>query len=418
MTGDCREESQFFTFAARALGIPVAVDFTPQWPFRSMGHEWNVLFDHNGKAIPYYFRTKPGHEVIYDGYRKAKVFRKMFSDNPMSLPLLKSQGEEIPEVFNDPHIRDVTSEYVKTSKITVNLDNIPKNVKTAYLCIFNNRTWVPIFWSRIADSKAIFEKMGRNVVYLPQFYINNSFVPAGDPFLLKDDGAIEYLIGTEKKQTMALYRKHPFLAEDNLSKTRMNGGKFQGANKPDFSDAETLSTFNGDTQGKYYNLKTTNGKRFRYLRYIGPDNSYCNINELCFFDQQGNEIIGTAIGTPGSYQGGNSTFDKCFDKDILTGFEAPIATGGWVGLKLLSPSKVSKIRFMPRTDGNCIEPGDLYELVYWHKNSWHTLNSKFATNDTIAFHGVPSKGLYLLHNRTKGSAERIFTYEKNKQIWW
>nr|WP_199082198.1 RICIN domain-containing protein [Pedobacter sp. ASV19] len=418
MTGDCREEAQFFTFAARALGIPTAVDYTPQWPFRSMGHEWNVLFDHHGKAIPYYFRTKPGHEVIYDGYRKAKVFRKMFSDNPRSLPFLKSKDEEIPPVFNDPHVRDVTSEYVKTSKLIVNLHKIPENVHFSYLCIFNNRTWVPIFWSKILNSKAVFDNMGRNVVYLPQYYINNSYVPAGPPFLLKDDGSIQYLNGNGKKETIILHRKHPFLAEDNLSKTRMNGGKFQAANKADFSDSVTLTSFKGDTQGKYYDLRISSKKKFRYLRYIGPDNSHCNINELSFFDEKGNELFGTVIGTSGSFQGGKSTLDKCFDKDILTGFDAPISSGAWVGLKLNKPSKLTKVRFMPRTDGNCIEPGDDYELVYWYKNSWKILNSQVATNDSIVLHGIPSKGLYLLHNRTKGSAERIFTYKQHTQLWW
>ena len=418
MTGDCREEAQFFTFAARALGIPAAIDYTPQWPFRSMGHEWNVIFDQNGKAIPYYFRTKPGHSVIYDGSRKAKVFRKIFSENPNSLPLVKTKEDEIPPVFNDTHIRDVTSEYVKTSNLTVSLQTVPENIHYSYLCTFDNKNWVPIFWGKIVKSKVTFNKMGRNVVYLPQYYINNSYVPAGKPFLLKEDGSIQYLDGNGMRETIVVDRKHPFFAEDNLSKTRMNGGKFQGANTPDFSDSVTLCNFKGDTDGKYYSLTISNNKKFRYLRYIGPDNSNCNINEISFFDDKGSELTGSIIGTSGSFQGGKSTREKCFDKDILTGFDAPIPSGAWVGLKLEKPSKVIKIRFMPRTDGNCVEPGDRYELVYWYKNSWKTLGSQIATDDSIAFKGVRSGGLYLLHNKTKGSAERIFTYEKKTQIWW
>jgi len=31
---------------------------------------------------------------------------------------------------------------------------------------------------------------------------------------------------------------------------------------------------------------------------------------------------------------------------------------------------------------------------------------------------VPSEALYLLHNKTKGTDERIFTYEKGEQVWW
>lgn len=37
----------------RSIGIPVMLDFTPQWPFRSMGHYWNVLLDNTGKNLAF-----------------------------------------------------------------------------------------------------------------------------------------------------------------------------------------------------------------------------------------------------------------------------------------------------------------------------------------------------------------------------
>lgn len=107
---------------------------------------------------------------------------------------------------------------------------------------------------------------------------------------------------------------------------------------------------------------------------------------------------------------------KVFDEKILSYFESP-AKGGWVGLALQAPSKVSKIRFMPRTDGNCIEPGDDYELVYWN-NEWISIKHQTATTDSLVFDNVPKEALYLLHNHTKGKQERIFTWEDGKQTWW
>ena len=36
----------------------------------------------------------------------------------------------------------------------------------------------------------------------------------------------------------------------------------------------------------------------------------------------------------------------------------------------------------------------------------------------LEYGNAPARALFRLHNRTKGSEERIFTYEDGKQIWW
>jgi len=171
------------------------------------------------------------------------------------------------------------------------------------------------------------------------------------------------------------------------------------------------------TNASFCNLKIENNRAFKYLRYIGADGKNCNINELMFYDENGKEITGSVIGTEGSCNDNGSTKEKVFDKNILTGFDAPMPNGGWVGLKLQKAARVSKIRFMPRTDGNIIEQGDSYELVYWN-NGWKSLGEKKALADSLVYNNVPSDALFLLHNKTKGADERIFTYEKGKQVWW
>lgn len=82
------------------------------------------------------------------------------------------------------------------------------------------------------------------------------------------------------------------------------------------------------------------------------------------------------------------------------------------------PSQVGKIRFIPRNDGNCIEVGDKYQLMMYDKLQWKVLAVQVATSNVITFSHIPPGGLYLLSNLTKGSEERIFTYENDKQIWW
>ena len=36
----------------------------------------------------------------------------------------------------------------------------------------------------------------------------------------------------------------------------------------------------------------------------------------------------------------------------------------------------------------------------------------------VKYKNVPQSALYHLRNHTKGSDERIFTFENGKQVWW
>lgn len=87
-------------------------------------------------------------------------------------------------------------------------------------------------------------------------------------------------------------------------------------------------------------------------------------------------------------------------------------------MKLKTPKQVSKLRFIPRNDGNCIEVGDKYELVYWTNGTWKVLATLTAKENVLKLKNMPSGGLYVLKNLTKGHEERIFTYEEDKQVWW
>ena len=74
---------------------------------------------------------------------------------------------------------------------------------------------------------------------------------------------------------------------------------------------------------------------------------------------------------------------------------------------------------MGRNDGNCVEVGDKYELVYWNASRWESLGFKTATSDTLIYRNCPGNALLLLHNHTKGKQERIFTInETGDQVFW
>jgi len=66
--------------------------------------------------------------------------------------------------------------------------------------------------------------------------------------------------------------------------SRMIGGVFQGANRPDFSDAVTLGRVSAaPPAGVFTELIVTNPSAFRYVRYLAPDASWGNVAELEFY---------------------------------------------------------------------------------------------------------------------------------------
>jgi len=257
--------------------------------------------------------------------------------------------------------------------------------------------------------------MGRGILYATCFMENGKMVSVGDPFVLQADGKVRDIVQTGKNITLRLKRKYPYMGREDAFNFRMWNGKFQGSNHANFSDAKDLYTYEGMTEACWYQRKVTDEGRYRFLRYMGPKGSYCNINELLFFDKDGQKIRGKIIGTDGVP---GKTKETVFDGDILTGFQGNSPDGHWVGLELPKAMSVGAVRFIPRNDGNCVEKGNIYCLMMYKDGYWKTLAIRRAPSDVIIFPRIPQGELYLLCNLTKGSEERIFTYEKGKQVWW
>lgn len=415
-TGNCRDEASFTVFLSRSLGIPAAIDFTPHWGNRSLSHQWSVLILPNGKSTPFYMGCVPGDTAHYfHSYLKPKIFRHRFQLNRMIANDMKDE-KSVPKLFRAADWIDVTEEYYETTDVTRDVPEKYKERKVAYICVFDNREWVPVHYGKIIDGKVTFPKMGRNVMYVTAFYENGRVVPFGDPFHILQDGTVKNVhADTKHKCTLNLTRKYPFFGAQDFFNFRMMRGQFQGSNTADFSKTTDLLYFNEVTNGGWYEFPVTDTGKYRYLRYKSPNGSYGNINELWFFDEKGDTIKGDIIGTEGVDWGPK---ERVFDNNILTGFQGISPDGHWVGLKLKTPKQVTKLRFIPRNDGNCIEVGDKYELVYWKNGNWKVLATVKAKDNVLKLKNMPSNGLYVLKNLTKGHEERIFTYEDGKQVWW
>lgn len=186
--GRCEDITNMILYVMRAHGIPYAADYTPWWADRDNNHAWEVALDANGR----------GAAQLH--HRAAKVFRKTYAAQPASLAFLKGPDEQAPRWLDSRTFHDVTDQYMRTSDITVRFDAAPPaGSRFAYLCVFNGGEWRPIYWGRIGNRQATFERMGRGIVYLPAYYAESRIIPAAAPLILESSGAVRVLVGDSSR---------------------------------------------------------------------------------------------------------------------------------------------------------------------------------------------------------------------------
>lgn len=417
--GDCREQSHYLVYILRSLGIPAVSEVNLQRPNRTMGHDWNAIIGSKGQTIYYQIDTKPA--TGKPDSPMAKIYRRTFKVDSTSLSFKKYPSEAIPLTFDNPYLKDVTKDYFHTKTISINLFESMKDLpqQHAYLCVWDDAKWLPMAWGDIHNGTATFKDMGLNALYLPVIYKDEkTLIPIGSPFILKDS-IIQYISPQPGQPIEAVIKRKYYWPEKHFMDFRLKGGQFQAANKPDFSDAITLFTVTEKIEPIPYNINITDTKAYKYYRFKGPRLGYGNIAELKFYNKEDHELFGKIIGSEGSYKLLGNTIEKAFDNNILTFYDGASRNTNWLGLELEKPQAIGKIRFIPRNDGNCIEIGDDYELMYWNNKDWQSLGLVIAREDFLVYKNCPQGALFLLHNKTKGKQERIFTIDKNgKQVWW
>jgi len=420
--GSCREMTDLAFYTMRAVGIPVAIDFVPQWPYRSMGHEFNSLLDKEGKMITFMgAEDNPGtpHKPLT---KKGKVYRHMYSINSSSLGVLREEGEIVPSLLRDPRLRDVTEEYVSCFDVDIKLQNLKEKVSNprhAYVAVFDNKSWVPIDWGNVKDDVVTFKKLEGDIVYIAGYY-DNSLIPSSNPFLLTKEGKVEFLNidSVSSNSTMTIDRIFPLTA-DSYDLWNLGGGYFEGANKPDFSDAEKLYKMPVKPNPFWNEIPIDNAKKFRYVRFLRGGN--ITLGELEFYSG-GRKLNGRVFGTkPGWYS--DKTFDKAFDNNVFTSFDASGVESdtSLLGMDLGSANRIEKIRVSPPVSDEIaskIIEGHHYQLLVWKDRRWVTAGKANGRDSKVTFKSVPSNGLYLLKDIDDNAVEgRIFTYH-GKPEWY
>jgi hypothetical protein len=306
-------------FAMRALGIPVSQDYTPLYPYIKAGHSWNAVRDSIGRYISFMgTETIPGNPHQGTTFIQAKVFRKTFKIQDS----IQEDISAIPPMYQNNCFKDVSSEYQGFGDIRVSINSQPPagaSKKYIYLAMLNaDVQWKIIGREKIDGTTVLFSGIGANIVYLPVYYKNDILIPAGNPFRLDTiDKPHFFEIGATQYDTLLLseVKMHNKIAVSTWAK-RMLRGVFEAANKSDFSDAITLHTINELPDGLNYNkIELEKERKFRYIRYLPPDKSYCNVAEIGIYGIDGEKISGVPIGIQ-SLNSEAMNFNYVFDDDL------------------------------------------------------------------------------------------------------
>lgn len=376
---DCLDDCYYNIAMLRAAGIPACIDFVGDWPTRNGRHYWRVLMDEH-----YLFGEHPDMSAP----RAAKVFRWTFSQ---------------------PMVQDVTDKYIDVADVSLKLDKkICRSTDEIYLAVFNTLQWKPIAKSRLINGRARFDKMGKDIVYLPVYLKGEEIIQADYPFLLDAQGCVKKLIPVDSTHSLTLYRKYPITLAKLSWSEKIVGCHIEASNHADFSHADTIHSITAPNAHLTW-TEIRPEKSYRYWRF----SSYrrLNIGEMIFLDENSSVLNGKTI-----FASGNKPEDveKAFDGKILTYTNAQ----EWIGMDFGKPTLVSAIHFITRTDDNGINPGQTYELSYWTQHGEQVIEQKVATADSICFHSVPRGALLWLKNLETGLEERPFIVDENRILYY
>lgn len=427
-------------YMGRSLGLPISIEVLPSWPTSNNGHFWNAIIFPGDSSLSFQgaeSRPNPGSQ---HGSRKklmGKVYRKILIPDENCFALAATEvgvfPKDVPPVVNDLYLRDVTSIYSNVQDIQIT--NLNPSMRVVYLTVFNNNRWNPIAGAVIDENgNATFNNMGVGVTYLPTYYHNHKYSPAGAPVSLGFDGEIHSLKPDhENTQTIKVSRKYPVKMKIlNNFADGLNNATIEGSNTPDFSESTHLLSLHSDSINNQILLATApfdsdqtpytqfwiemqipDPQAFRFFRLKTQKEQIFRLGELEFYDAITNErLTGSPLGT---------TFKPEWAFDGTDGFSIvydEYEPDKWVGLDLGKPRKVGKIRFMPGQDRHSILLGENYQLFYWDEK-WHLFAETKASDSFLTFNNIPQNALLRLHcPNCTFKQERPFTVSDGVIHWW
>ena len=418
----CGERSRFGIMTCRSKGIPVSLDYTPNWADRWDTHYWNHVYVESRRSFDYEpMQTYPGGVHFIDT-SMAKVFRQTYAPHPILIDAIED-GEKLPSSLGHIFIQDVTSEYCRTANIDISLKkNVKQTSDYAYLAVFDNQEWVPVDICKVKRGRALYNNVGLDILYMVVGYDNQQLIPLSSPFIVDVQKNITYVeSSSNQKQNIRMYRKFPSYGHIYAIKKLLKGGQIEAADNPDFKGAVKMALLPDDhlLSGE---VPILDSLPYRYWRLCSSYEGSTDMAELFFYDRDSIKLIEEKLIYP-DVEFRNPVFDThehINDRDPLTYFAVDnnCDPKRWIGFDFGKPVAINKVIYIRRGDGNDVMPGDEYELHYWAGDKWHKHDSKIANGIYVDFTDVPVDRLYYIKGISRGSQNRIFLYNDGKLRWY
>jgi hypothetical protein len=420
LSGDCLEITDAGTYIFRALGLPSSCESMLIRGDSNVPHHWNFTIDKEGN--PYYFSLAYSDTEMIPTKKyphpKGKVYRESFSLNT-DLAKMQMERTDIHSRFRYPKMKDVTGEYTPIElSVDFPIEQLCEDIKKGeviYLCQSSRQQWYPVGITSYEKKRLLFQNIEANIVYTLAVYENNILSVISDPFYMNKDSILHLYSPKKNTIDIALYHKYRL---DFGFRNKLEKGVFEASNTRDFRQKDTLFMITSRPNRLNSIVTLNTDKQYQYVRYYGPENGYCNIAEVAFWDDKGSLLTGKVIGTSNREdKRATHEYTNVFDGDPNTSFDYYLPTGGWAGLDLGQPKSIGKLSYTPRNRDNYIRVGNTYELFYFQDWSWQSAGICVADSDSIIFN-VPENTLLYLKNHTGGSDERIFGIENGNQRFW
>lgn len=423
VSGGCRELTDRLTYIFRAVGIPYGCDYMPLRGDNNVYHSWNFVIDKHGESHYMYQAKKIQKTEAFSNIR-SKVYRQTYSLNTEEQNRIRGILEKAHPDFQYPCYLDVTRLYneKQTHTFTIPYERILCEVgqdEMVYLCHTSHMEWVPIAFSYPDKQGVTFLDVQGPVVFSLAVYRDETIIPITEAFELEPmTGNIRYFLPSDTLEEVKLLNKYHQFHESFPQ--RMIGGTFEGSDYADFRVVDTLHTITEAPLRLHNVVHLPQGRSYRYVRYRGPANSYCNVSEVTFYSSSTDTIglKGRIIGTPnGGQSNKDHDFTNVYDGNPSTSFNYDHPDGGWAGLDLEHNYPIRRIVYTARNRENYIRKGDLYELFYIAEGQWHSAGKQIPESDSLLY-TVPHGVILYLKNHSGGVDERIFDYHNGGQRYW
>lgn len=414
--GYCRENCDIAMYAMRALGIPIATDCYLSSPTYNSRHFWSAVIDTTKIAIPFNYTENELRRGGGDDRRKGKVYRTFFGAQSEKYKNIYT-NTEIPILFRDPYMSDVSDEYFENS-ISVKIENA-NNASFVYLAVFTAGEYDIIDIAEIDGNKTTFHNVESGLIYHPVYYGKNKIRPAGYPFLLKNDTLIYFIPDMAQLSDITVVRKYPMRNNPRFFEL-MVGATIEGDNRLDFKDSKMLYEVIDTPAVNYNKVLLNSNQSYRFIRYTAPKEEKIELAELAFYSDtlEVKQLYPIAIlGNPLIYEDELSDVNSIFDKDWVSFYRSQ-QKGQQLIFDLGQSVDIKKIIYIPRNDDNFIHIDDQYELFYQDGvNGWVSLGNRKAKESYLYYSDVPQNALFWLHNHTRGKEERPFYYKDGVQVF-